>query len=78
MGGLELPTWGCGSLTDARDRALLLLLMYIGVRQQELTDLTISNVDLDKGNILVRYGKGLDSNYNAVNSAAATLFKSSD
>jgi site-specific recombinase XerD len=49
----------CGvSMTDARDRALLLLLMDTGVRQQELLNLKTGDVDLDTGNVLVRCGKG--------------------
>jgi integrase/recombinase XerD len=41
-----------------RDRALLLVLLDTGLRHQELTDLTISDIDLNTGAILVRSGKG--------------------
>jgi integrase/recombinase XerD len=41
-----------------RDRALLLLLLDTGVRHQELTDLTVGDVDANTGQVIVRSGKG--------------------
>lgn len=46
------------TLLGDRDRALLLVLLDTGVRHQELTDLTIGDIDLNTGAILVRSGKG--------------------
>lgn len=41
-----------------RDRALLMLLLDTGVRHQELTDLTVGDVDGNTGQVIVRSGKG--------------------
>jgi site-specific recombinase XerD len=41
-----------------RDEALLALLIYMGLRAQEVCDLQIRDLDLDDGTITVRYGKG--------------------
>lgn len=41
-----------------RDRALLMLLLDTGIRHQEITDLTVGDVDLNTGQIIVRSGKG--------------------
>lgn len=41
-----------------RDRALLLVLLDTGVRHQELTDLTVGDVDLSSGLVVVQKGKG--------------------
>lgn len=41
-----------------RDRALLLMLLDTGMRQQEITDLRLGDVDLATGSVLVRSGKG--------------------
>lgn len=41
-----------------RDRAMLLVLLDTGVRQQELTDLNIGDVNLNTGEVFVRSGKG--------------------
>jgi integrase/recombinase XerD len=41
-----------------RDKAIILLLLDSGVRFQELTDLTVGDVDMSTGAILVRKGKG--------------------
>lgn len=46
------------AFTGDRDRAMLLLLLDTGVRQQELTDLRVGDVDLTTGSVLVRQGKG--------------------
>ena len=41
-----------------RDRAVLSLLIYTGVRRQELLDLTLDDVDLEQRWLTVRRGKG--------------------
>jgi len=41
-----------------RDRALLEVLYSTGIRRQELLNLRISDVDLERGTVLVREGKG--------------------
>jgi len=41
-----------------RDRAMLMFLLDSGVRHQELTDLSMGDVDLHTGAVLVRSGKG--------------------
>ena len=41
-----------------RDRALLLVLLDTGVRHQELADLTVGDVDLSTGLVVVQQGKG--------------------
>lgn len=45
----------------ALSRALLSVLIYGGLRRQELLDLHLSDVNLDDGSILVRCGKGSKS-----------------
>lgn len=44
--------------TGARDRAILLLLLDTGIRHAELAQLTVGDVDLDAGTVLIRCGKG--------------------
>jgi site-specific recombinase XerD len=41
-----------------RDKALLSVLIFCGIRRQELLDLTVHNVNLDSGSLLVQHGKG--------------------
>jgi integrase/recombinase XerD len=41
-----------------RDRAALTLLVYAGLRRQELLDLTLSDIDLEEGIVRIRRGKG--------------------
>jgi integrase/recombinase XerC len=41
-----------------RDEALLALLIYAGLRAQEVCDVQIRDLDLDGGTVTVRYGKG--------------------
>ena len=42
----------------ARDRAALTLLVYTGLRRQELIDLTLDDIDLAEGTLRVERGKG--------------------
>jgi integrase/recombinase XerD len=44
--------------TARRDRAIILTLLDTGLRAQELCSLTLADVDLETGGILVRHGKG--------------------
>lgn len=53
-----LSTCKRGTLTDARDRASLMLLLDTGVRLAEFLSLNIGDVDLITGVILIRSGKG--------------------
>lgn len=46
------------SETGDRDRAVLLILLDTGIRQQELTDLTVGDVDIDAHSLIIRSGKG--------------------
>jgi site-specific recombinase XerD len=46
------------TLAGDRDRAMILFLLDTGVRHQELTDLSIGDVNLQTGSVLVRCGKG--------------------
>ena len=41
-----------------RDRAALSLLVYTGIRRQELLDITLDDIDLEQGWLRVRRGKG--------------------
>jgi len=41
-----------------RDRALVTMAVYTGLRRQELLDLTLQDVDLEEGIVRVRRGKG--------------------
>jgi site-specific recombinase XerD len=41
-----------------RDQAMLALLVYAGLRSQEVRDLQLRDIDLDGGSITVRRGKG--------------------
>lgn len=47
-----------GTFNGDRDRTMLLFLLDTGVRKQELTDLTIEDVDLRSGEVVIRSGKG--------------------
>ncbi len=51
---------GCssGTIIDDRDRAVFLVLLDTGLRAQELCDIHLEDVDLNRGGITVRYGKG--------------------
>lgn len=44
--------------TGDRDKALLLVLLDTGIRHQELTNLTVGDINLDTGSVLIREGKG--------------------
>ncbi len=46
------------SLLDVRNRTILSLLLDTGLRISELTNLTVDDVNLDDGSILIRHGKG--------------------
>lgn len=41
-----------------RDEALLVLLVHAGLRAQEVCDIQLRDLDLDGGNVTIRYGKG--------------------
>jgi site-specific recombinase XerD len=60
LGDLDKMLATCERKTFAgdRDRALLLLLLDTGLRHAELTALTMGDVDLATGAVLVREGKG--------------------
>lgn len=45
-------------MVDARDRAMLLMLLDTGLRKQELLDLCIGDIDTRTGEVFVRRGKG--------------------
>ena len=49
------------SFAGDRDRVMLMLLVDTGIRHQELTDLTVGDVDLNNGQITIRSGKGRKS-----------------
>jgi integrase/recombinase XerD len=53
---LALPD--VATLMGLRDRAMLETLYSTGMRRQELIDLTLSDVDPERGTVLVREGKG--------------------
>lgn len=44
--------------TGERDKALLYVLLDTGVRHQELTDLTVEDINIEAGSVLIREGKG--------------------
>lgn len=46
------------TFTGERDKALLLMLLDTGIRQQELTNLSIDDVKIEDGSVLIRKGKG--------------------
>ena len=46
------------TFTGDRDRAMLLFLVDTGVRQGELADLRVGDIELSSGSVLVRRGKG--------------------
>lgn len=47
-----------GSIMQARDTAITLLLLDTGIRASELCSLSVDDVRLDEGWVLVRHGKG--------------------
>lgn len=49
--------------TASRDRAILLTLVDTGIRAQELCDLTLSDFDARRNQMLIRQGKGRKSRY---------------
>lgn len=49
------------TFTGDRDKAMLLFLIDSGVRHQELTDLSIGDMDFNTGAVLIRQGKGRKS-----------------
>jgi len=55
-----------------RDQALLALLVYAGLRSQEVRDLQLRDVDLDGGAITVRRGKGSKARRVPLHSEAQT------
>ncbi|MFL9951686.1 site-specific tyrosine recombinase XerC [Paraburkholderia agricolaris] len=52
-----------GGLTGARDRAILEVLYSTGMRRMELIGLTISDIDLSGGTVMIRQGKGRRDRY---------------
>lgn len=46
------------TFTGERDKAILLVLLDTGIRHQELTNLTVNNVKIDAGTVLIHEGKG--------------------
>lgn len=46
------------AISSSGDRAVLETLYATGLRRQELIDLTLSSLDLARGVVLVRHGKG--------------------
>src|SRR5581483_2666737 len=53
-----LATCTSNTLEERRDQAILRLFMDCGLRLSELTDLKVSDVDLDQGVVFVAHGKG--------------------
>ena len=53
-----LATCSGSTTADVRDRALLLVMASTGARRAEIAALTVSDVDLDIGTVLIRNGKG--------------------
>lgn len=60
-----------------RDEALLALLIYTGLRAQEVCDLQIRDLDLDGGTVTVRPGKGGRMRRVMLNSEALSLYPAS-
>ena len=58
-----------------RDQALLALLVYAGLRSQEVRDLQLRDVDLEGGSIIVRQGKGKKSRRVPLHSEAQTSLR---
>lgn len=46
------------SMLDVRNRAILSIFLDTGLRISELTNLTIDDVNIDDGSLLIRHGKG--------------------
>jgi integrase/recombinase XerD len=59
------------TILGLRDRAILELLYSAGLRRQELIDLTLSSLDLSRGVVVVRRGKGGKDRVVPINRRAA-------
>ena len=46
------------SIIDVRNKAILSIFLDCGLRVSELAKLTLDDVDMDNGSLLIRYGKG--------------------
>lgn len=58
-----LKTCNVKTFNGSRDYAVLLFLLDTGVRQQELVNLNLNDVDIDGGQVTVHKGKGQKSRY---------------
>ncbi len=65
-----LATTASGGWLDLRDRAIILILWDSGLRAGELCGLTLSNLDLGKGLVLIHSGKGEKDRWVALGNAA--------
>jgi len=65
-----LATTAGGGWLDLRDRAIILMLWDSGLRAGELCGLTLSSLDLGKGLVLIRSGKGNKDRWVALGNAA--------
>ena len=61
------------SVTDARDRAIIVLGLRHGFRSSEIADLRMSDLDLNNRLIQVRRGKGCETNSHAIKDGPAFL-----
>jgi site-specific recombinase XerD len=65
-----LATTASGGWLDLRDRAVILMLWDSGLRAGELCGLPLSSLDLEKGLVLIRSGKGDKDRWIALGNAA--------
>ena len=68
-----IPTGDSAAWTDLRDRVLLVLFMWTGLRLTEMANLTINHVDVKQSLLFVEKGKRQKSRYVPIPSGAPAL-----
>jgi integrase len=57
-------------ITDPRDRAIIVLGLRHGFRSSEITELRLSDIDMDHASIRIKRGKGSETNHHKITDRA--------